>query len=67
MGKNIKTIKSDKNTSYKPYGRQFLTFVAKKKKIPLGLETKQLLGNVYDVLSSSDGKTRMDIFRNETL
>lgn len=33
----------------------------------LGLETKQLLGNVYDILSSADGKTRMDKFINETL
>lgn len=27
------------------------------------METKQLLGNVYDILSSVDGKTRMDKFR----
>jgi hypothetical protein len=26
----------------------------------------KLLGNVYDILSSADGKTRMDKFRNET-
>jgi hypothetical protein len=50
---NIKTIKNDKNTSYKAFCKLLLTFVAPPKKEggggrrPLGLETKQLLGNVY--------------------